>query len=54
VSLLTVLSSLLLLMTGSDDLAAVDIHAVPIIPAAAAVISDINSVIAVVGLPICC
>ncbi len=33
--------------------AAVDSHDVPIVPAAA-VISDVNIVLAVVGLPACC
>ncbi len=49
------LSSLLLLtflLSDSDGPAAVDIHDVPIAPAAA-VISDINSVPAVVSLPAC-
>jgi hypothetical protein len=41
------------LLSDSDGPAAVDIHDVPIVPDAA-VISDVNSVPAVVGLPACC
>ncbi len=40
-------------LSDSVASAAVDIHDVPNVPAAAA-ISDVNSVPAVVGLPVCC
>jgi hypothetical protein len=42
------------LLSDSGSPAAVDTHDVPIIPAAAAVISGFNSVPAVVGFPACC